>query len=89
VYNQYVVRVCKRDALAQHLSERGIASAVYYPTPLHRQPCFAGRQRLAGALVHSERATTQCLAIPNFPGLTDSERQSVVAGVLSFLDIVD
>src|SRR5204863_9862671 len=40
IYNQYVVRVQDRDRVKQHLADRGISTAVYYPSPLHLQPCF-------------------------------------------------
>ncbi|MBC7338072.1 MAG: DegT/DnrJ/EryC1/StrS family aminotransferase, partial [Clostridia bacterium] len=42
VYHQYVVRVKDRDELRSYLAEKGISTQVYYPLPLHLQPCFSG-----------------------------------------------
>ena len=44
VYNQYTVRILggRREQLCAHLKDKGIGHEVYYPIPLHQQPCFAG-----------------------------------------------
>jgi dTDP-4-amino-4,6-dideoxygalactose transaminase len=39
-FNQYVIRAPRRDELRLFLTDRGIGAAVYYPLPLHLQPCF-------------------------------------------------
>jgi dTDP-4-amino-4,6-dideoxygalactose transaminase len=83
-FNQYVVRVPKRDELRAFLSERGIGVAVYYPLPLHLQPCFSDLGYQRGDLAVSEEASGQVLALPVFPELTEDEQNEVVAAIAEF-----
>lgn len=85
----YVVRVQdgRRDALARHLDARGIATAVYYPRPLHLQPLFAKLGYARGDFPHAERAADEVLALPLFPGLTAEQRGRVVDAVRGFFAI--
>lgn len=82
----YVVRVRdgRRDALARHLDARGIATAVYYPRPLHLQPVFAKLGYARGDFPRAERAADEVLALPLFPGLTAEQRGRVVDAVRGF-----
>ena len=84
VYNQFVIRAPQRDALRTHLSERNIASAVYYPLALHQQPCFQYLQMEEGSLPEAERATAETLALPIFPGMRDQEQEQVVDAISGF-----
>jgi len=79
VFNQYVVRVTggRRDALRDSLDRAGIASAVYYPEPLHLQPCFAGLGHCAGDLPEAERAARETLALPIDPLLAADDQQRI------------
>jgi dTDP-4-amino-4,6-dideoxygalactose transaminase len=79
VYNQYVVRTARRGALAAALTAEGIASAVYYPEPLHLQPCFAHLGYRPGDLPNAERACREALALPIDPLLTEDERTKIAA----------
>ena len=83
-FNQYVIRVERRDALREYLLERGIGCAVYYPLPLHLQPCFADFGGTAGDLPVAETACGEVLAIPVFPELEDAEQEEVVAAIAAF-----
>ncbi len=84
VYHQYTLRTEARDALAEHLEERGVGAAVYYPTPIHRLPAYEGVSTAAVQLPAAERAAESVLSIPVHPGLTDADRAAVVAAVRGF-----
>ncbi|MFW6051104.1 MAG: DegT/DnrJ/EryC1/StrS family aminotransferase [Myxococcota bacterium] len=86
VYNQYVVRVPRRDALRAHLTERGIGSEVYYPVPLHLQKCFEGLGHREGDLPEAERASREVLALPVYPELGEARQRRVVAAIREFYD---
>ena len=84
VFHQYVIRAKRRNDLRKFLTARGIASEVYYPTPLHLQPVFAYLGYKEGDLPESERAAKEVLALPMFPELTDDEQRWVVASIAEF-----
>lgn len=83
-WHQYVVRVRDRDRLRAHLSERGIGSAVYYPVPLHLQPCLREHAGRRGDCPQAERAAEEVLALPIWPGLTEEAVGEVVEAIGSF-----
>ena len=86
IYNQYTLRVAdgQRDALKQHLTDKGIGSAIYYPLPLHLQECFGYLGYKAGSIPEAERAAGEVLSLPVFPELTTTQRDEVVAAVRGF-----
>jgi dTDP-4-amino-4,6-dideoxygalactose transaminase len=84
IYNQYTLRVERRDDLQAHLKARGIGSAVYYPLPLHLQPCFAYLGYRQGQCPESERAAQQVLSLPVYPELTRAQLDEVVEAVRAF-----
>lgn len=84
IYNQYTLRVDRRDALQAHLKARGIGSAIYYPLPLHLQPCFAYLGYREGSCPEAERAAREVLSLPVFPELTRAQQDETIAAVRSF-----
>ncbi len=84
VYNLYTVRAQRRTALRDHLAKRGIGTGVYYPLPLHLQPCFRGLGYEAGQFPQAERAAEEVLSLPLFPELTPAEQGRVVAAIQEF-----
>ena len=87
--NQFVVRAraggAARDLLRRFLEERGVGTEVYYPLPVHRQPCFS-----AGGppphLPEAERAAGEALALPIFPELLHEEVEHVTTTLTSFYE---
>jgi len=84
VFHLYVVRLERRDALKAHLQEKGIASGLYYPLPLHLQPCFAYLGYKQGDCKVAEEASRTSLAIPVFPELKKAEKEYIVKSVREF-----
>ncbi len=84
IYNQYTLRVPRRDALKEHLKAKGIGHAVYYPLPLHLQPCFAYLGYKEGSCPESEKAAREVISLPVYPELTAAQRDEVIAAVRSF-----
>lgn len=81
IYNQYTLRVEDREGLREHLGERGIGAAVYYPVPLHLQPCFDHLGHREGEFPESERAAAEVLSIPVFPELAEEELEAVATAI--------
>jgi dTDP-4-amino-4,6-dideoxygalactose transaminase len=84
VFHQYVIRAQRRDDLRIFLAQRGIATEIYYPIPLHLQPSFAYLGYGEGDLPESERASREVLALPMFPELTEREQSWVVEAIAEF-----
>jgi dTDP-4-amino-4,6-dideoxygalactose transaminase len=84
IYNQYTIRVSRRDELQAFLKERGIGSNVYYPLPLHLQPCFAYLGYAQGQCPEAENAAKEVLSLPVFPELATAQLDEVIAAVRGF-----
>ena len=84
VFNQYVVRVERRDDLREHLRKRDIGTAIYYPRPLHRQECFARFGQADRDLPVARLASAAVLALPVYPELTPARQDEVVDAIAAF-----
>lgn len=84
VYHQFVIRSAQRDALRESLAQEAIASGILYPLPVHRQPAYATLAHTA--LVQSERAAAENLALPLYPELTDEAVDRVCDAVRRFFE---
>ncbi|HOW28615.1 MAG TPA: DegT/DnrJ/EryC1/StrS family aminotransferase [Elusimicrobiota bacterium] len=84
VFNQYCIRVKERDRLRDHLTKHAVGSEIYYPVPLHLQECFRYLEYKKGDFPASERASSEVLALPVYPELTEVQRKFVAETILSF-----
>jgi len=84
IAHQYVIRVQERDKLQEFLKQKGIVTGVYYPLPLHLQPCFASFGYKKGDFPVAEEASLTSLALPVYPELKKAEKDYIVASVREF-----
>ena len=84
VYNQYTVRVRRRDELRAYLADRDIGTGIYYPLPLHLQPCFEELGYRKGDFPVAEQLCTEVLSLPVFPELGEERVGSVADAIRGF-----
>ncbi len=83
-YHQYVIRVRDRDKLQEHLNEKRVSTAVYYPLPLHLQKCFSYLGYKEGDFPVAEKAAREVLALPIYPELTAEQQDYIVSSINEF-----
>jgi dTDP-4-amino-4,6-dideoxygalactose transaminase len=84
IFNQYTIRVERRDELQAYLKARQIGTAIYYPLPLHLQPCFSYLGYRRGSCPEAERAAAEVLSLPIYPELTRTQLEEVAGAIRTF-----
>ena len=86
VFNQYTIRVKhgERDKLKEFLEGQGISTVIYYPLPLHLQPCFSFLGYKKGDFPVAEIASAEVLSLPIYPELETEEMAYVVDKIWAF-----
>ncbi len=84
IFNQYVIRVDKRDELKNYLTEKEIGCSIYYPLSMHQQKCFAYLNYKPGDFIESEKAANSTIALPIYPELSKEQIEFVAQTVNEF-----
>jgi dTDP-4-amino-4,6-dideoxygalactose transaminase len=84
IYNQYVLRVPKRDQLRTFLTGKEIGTEIYYPLSLHEQNCFKELGHKKGDFPNSETAAAETVALPIYPELAEEQIAYVAESIKSF-----
>lgn len=87
VYHLFVIRVADRAQLQKHLAEANIGTGIHYPIPLHLQKAYKHLGYSEGDLPVTEKAASEILSLPMFPGLTPEQQECVVQRVLEFASL--
>ncbi|MEW6194837.1 MAG: DegT/DnrJ/EryC1/StrS family aminotransferase [Bacteroidota bacterium] len=85
IYNQFIIRVEKRNELWDFMKKKEIGCEVYYPVPFHRQECFDYLKSNDKDYPHSNFAAEHSLALPIYPELTDEQIKYVVDSIAEFV----
>jgi dTDP-4-amino-4,6-dideoxygalactose transaminase len=83
-YHLYSIRTPRREALKDFLLKKGVGSGVYYPLPLHLQPCYKNLGGRPGDFPASEKAAGEILSLPMYPELTTAKTRYVISCVREF-----
>ncbi|MFH1797974.1 MAG: DegT/DnrJ/EryC1/StrS family aminotransferase [Candidatus Omnitrophota bacterium] len=83
-YHQYTIAVEERDDFREYLNNKGIAARVYYPVPLHLQPCYKNLKYSIGSFPISEKMAEKVLSLPIYPELTEEKIDYIINTVKGF-----
>lgn len=86
VYHLYIIRTYMRDELMKFLSDRGIGTGLHYPVPLHLQKAYQSLPYKKGDFEVSEKAATEILSLPMFPGLAEEQQEFIVESIADFME---
>jgi dTDP-4-amino-4,6-dideoxygalactose transaminase len=84
VFHLYVITTAYRERLMRHLQERGVATLIHYPVPIHLQPAYAALGWTRGAFPVTERLAVESLSLPIYPELSDEQMAHVIEAVRAF-----
>lgn len=89
IYNQYIIRVEKRNALRDFLTQKGVGVEIYYPVPFHRQECFTYLNYDVNAYPVADCCANDSLALPIYPELSTEQITYVVDMIAEFMRTSD
>lgn len=84
VYHLYIVQSENREELIKHLAEKGIATGIYYPVPLHLQEVYDNLGYKKGDFPNAEYLSKRTFALPLYPELTEEQQQYIIKCVNEF-----
>ncbi len=84
-YHLFVIRVSNRDKVQQNLKDKGIATGIHYPIPIHLQTAYSGMGWKKGDYPVSEKLAGEILSLPMFAELTDEQIHEVCTAVIKSL----
>ena len=87
-FNQYTIKVKEglRDKLKTFLESKGIGTALYYPLPLHMQPCFSSLNCKEENLLNAELVSSEVFSLPVFPELEKEEIEYIIENIFEFFE---
>ncbi|RBP51499.1 DegT/DnrJ/EryC1/StrS family aminotransferase [Arenicella xantha] len=83
VWAQYSVQASNRDTIRQALDEKGIPTAVFYPTPIHRSTAYRHLGYPTNCFPISEQVSTRIFSLPMHPYLSDEQIETIATAVIS------
>jgi len=86
VFNQYVVRVKKRDELKDYLEKNGISTMIYYPLSLHLQPALSYLGYKKGDFPETEKVTKEVLSLPIYPEISGENLNEIISEINNFFE---
>ncbi len=86
IYNQYVIRIEKRDELKEFLRDNEIGCEIYYPVPFHKQECFSNLPSIKDYYPNADFAANHSLALPVYPELSEEQIRFVANKIIEFLN---
>lgn len=84
IYHVYALLLDRRDELQIHLASHGVPTLIYYPLPLHRQPCYADQGWKEGDFPVAEAVSRRILPLPMYPELTNEQVDYVIQSIGEF-----
>ncbi len=84
VYHQYTIKTQDREGLKSFLADRRVGSDIYYPIPLHLQPCYRDLGHRVGDFPVAEKLAGEVLSLPIYPDLSDEQVEYVAGAIVEF-----